>query len=82
MMRNLVLERLVMVLAGGAALIVPTVIMVPHKDLLTTLVVTSVATVMFAGALALFGTKLKGETVLASVAAYAAVLVVFMRTSD
>ncbi|KAK0708059.1 hypothetical protein B0H67DRAFT_327235 [Lasiosphaeris hirsuta] len=82
MTRNLSLERLGMGLAGGAALIVPMLIMVLHKDLVTTLVTTSVATMLFAGGLALLGTKLRGETVLASVAAYAAVLVVFVGTSD
>jgi VIT1/CCC1 family predicted Fe2+/Mn2+ transporter len=79
---KLYLERLAMGLAGGAALIAPMVIMVLKKDLVTTLVTTTVATMLFAGGLALLGTKLKGEMVLASVAAYAAVLVVFVGTSD
>ncbi|KAK1751254.1 hypothetical protein QBC47DRAFT_391504 [Echria macrotheca] len=78
---NLYLDRLVMGLAGGTALIAPMLIMVLHKDLVTTLVTTTAATMLFAGALALLGTKLKGETVLASVAAYAAVLVVFVGTN-
>ncbi|KAK0616196.1 hypothetical protein B0T14DRAFT_567817 [Immersiella caudata] len=76
------LERLGMGLAGGLALIIPMLIMVLQKDLVTTLVTTSVATMLFAGGLALLGTRLKGETVLASVAAYAAVLVVFVGTSE
>jgi hypothetical protein len=80
--RNLILERLAMGLAGGAALIVPMVIMVLHNDLLTTLLTTGVATMVFAGVLALFGKNLKGETVLGSVAAYTAVLVVFVGTSN
>jgi hypothetical protein len=75
------LERLGMGLAGGTALIIPMLIMVLRNDLITTLVTTAVATMLFAGALALLGTRLKGETVLASVAAYAAVLVVFVGTS-
>lgn len=75
-------ERLWMGILGGLALIGPMLLMVLHKDLLTTLVTTSVATLLFAVALALLGTRLRGETVLASVAAYAAVLVVFVGTSS
>ncbi|KAK4442520.1 hypothetical protein QBC34DRAFT_24554 [Podospora aff. communis PSN243] len=82
MTRKLYLERLGMGLVGGLALIIPMVIMVLQKDLVTTLITTSVATMLFAGGLALLGTRLKGETVLASVAAYAAVLVVFVGTSE
>lgn len=70
--RHQYLERLVMGLAGGAALTIPMLVMVLRKDLLTSLLTTSVATMLFAGALALFGTRLKWETVLASVVAYAA----------
>ncbi|KAJ0114948.1 hypothetical protein J7T55_004691 [Diaporthe amygdali] len=71
-------QRASMGLLGGFALIVPMLIMVLKNDLLTTLIVTSASTVIFAGVLAIFGRELKGETVLASVAAYAAVLVVFI----
>lgn len=70
--------RASMGLLGGFALIVPMLIMVLQNDLLTTLIVTSASTVIFAGVLAIFGREFKGETVLASVAAYAAVLVVFI----
>ena len=71
-------ERLWMGLLGGLALIAPMLIMVLHKDLLTTLLTASVATVLFAGAMALLASETRGETVLAAVAAYAAVLVVFV----
>jgi hypothetical protein len=74
------LERLGMGMAGGVALIVPMLVMVLREDLLTQLLTTTVATMLFAGGLAIFGKNLKGETVLASVAAYAAVLVVFIGT--
>ena len=70
-------ERITMGLLGGLALISPMLLMVLHKDLLTTLLTVSVSTILFAAALAFF-TRLPGETVLASVAAYAAVLVVFV----
>lgn len=73
-------ERITMGLLGGLALIAPMLLMVLHKDLLTTLLTVSVSVILFAAALAAF-TQLKGETVLASVAAYAAVLVVFVGTN-
>jgi hypothetical protein len=76
------LERLGMGLGGGIALIVPMLVMVLRDDVLTQLLTTTVATMLFAGALAIFGRNLKGETVLASVAAYAAVLVVFIGASS
>lgn len=76
------LQRLWMGVAGGLALIVPMLIMVLHRDLITTLLVASVSTLLFAGVLALRGQGLKGETVLSAVAAYAAVLVVFVGASS
>lgn len=76
------LERLRMGALGGLALIAPMLIMVLHHDLLTTLMTTSLATILFAGALAWWGTKHSGEAVLGAVAAYAAVLVVFVGTSS
>lgn len=75
-------ERLWMGIAGGLALIVPMIIMVLKKDLLTTLLTTSSATLLFAGVLAIAPTDIRGETVLAAVAAYAAVLVVFVGASS
>lgn len=80
--RKGLVERLTMGIAGGTAMIVPMLIMVLHKDLLTTLLVTSVSTLAFAGLLAIGGQGLKGDTVLAAVAAYAAVLVVFVGASS
>ncbi|KAG8164163.1 hypothetical protein KVR01_006081 [Diaporthe batatas] len=80
--RKGLLERLTMGVAGGTALIIPMLIMVLHKDLLTTLLVTSVSTLIFAGLLAIGGKGLKGDTVLAAIAAYAAVLVVFVGASS
>jgi hypothetical protein len=74
-------ERITMGLLGGLALIGPMLLMVLHKDLLTTLLTVGVSTILFAAALSVF-TQLQGETVLASVAAYAAVLVVFVGTSS
>ncbi|KAK3303894.1 heterokaryon incompatibility protein-domain-containing protein [Chaetomium strumarium] len=60
------LERLGMGLGGGVALIVPMLVMVLRDDVLTQLLTTTVATMLFA----------------ASVAAYAAVLVVFIGASS
>ena len=76
------LERFAMGILGGLAMIGPVLIMVLHKDLLTSLLTTSVATLLFAGALAIWGKSLGGDTVLALVAAYAAVLVVFIGSSS
>ncbi|RAQ51906.1 hypothetical protein AFGD_006005 [Aspergillus flavus] len=72
------LERLLMGVCGGVALIAPMLIMVLHKDQATALTTTSVATILFAVGLAILGKNLQGQDVLAAVAAYAAVLVVFV----
>jgi hypothetical protein len=63
-------ERLWMGSFGGLALIVPMLVMVLHRSLRGSLIVSSAGTVLFAFALAL-----------AATAAYAAVLVVFVGTS-
>lgn len=76
------LERFLMGMLGGLALIGPMLIMVLHNDRLTTLLTTSVATLLFAGALAYWRRSTSGETVLAMVAAYAAVLVVFVGSNS
>lgn len=74
-------ERLVMGLLGGFSLIGPMLLMVLHKDLKTTFSTASIATILFAFVLAVF-TNLTGQTLLATVAAYAAVLVVFVGSSS
>ncbi|KAN0122865.1 hypothetical protein V8E51_001191, partial [Hyaloscypha variabilis] len=74
-------ERLWMGSFGGLALIVPMLIMVLHRSVHGSLIVTSVGTVLFAVALALAARSLKGMDVLAATAAYAAVLVVFVGSS-
>lgn len=56
-------------------------VMVLHKDQVTTLATASVATMYFAVGLAYLGTNLKGQEVLACVAMYAAVLVMFVGTN-
>lgn len=77
------IERLSLGVLGGLAIITPMVIMALKNSLLTSLLVTSIATMLFAGILALprVGKSLDGSTVLTAVAAYAAVLVVFVGTS-
>ncbi|RAH76620.1 hypothetical protein BO86DRAFT_404481 [Aspergillus japonicus CBS 114.51] len=69
-------------LCGGLALIAPMLLMVLHNDTPTTLATASAATIIFALGLAWFGEDLDGKDVLASVAAYAAVMVVFIGTSS
>jgi hypothetical protein len=71
-------ERLWMGLLGGVALIGPMLLMALHKGLVTALVITTVATILFVCVLSVFGKSLNGQTMVASVAAYAAVLVVFV----
>ncbi|KAJ5629702.1 hypothetical protein N7528_003359 [Penicillium herquei] len=75
-------ERIFMGVCGGVALIAPMLLMVLHKTQATTLATTSVATILFALMLALLGKDLRGQDVLAAVAAYAAVLVVFVGASS
>lgn len=72
------LERLSMGICGGVALIAPMLLMVLHNDQVTALATTSVATMFFAVGLAFLGKNLRGQEVLGAVAAYAAVLVVFV----
>lgn len=74
-------SRFHMALFGGLALITPMLIMANKQGLISTLVTTSVATVIFAAAIVVIGDDLSGKDVLASTAAYTAVLVVFVGTS-
>lgn len=80
---RLFFERFTLGVFGGLAIIAPMLIMALSNSLLVSLVVTSVTTMLFAVLLALpvFGGGLDGPTVLVSVAAYAAILVVFVGTS-
>lgn len=80
---RLFFERFTLGVFGGLAIIAPMLIMALSTSLLVSLVVASVATMLFAVLLALpmLGGELDGKTVLASVAAYAAILVVFVGTS-
>jgi VIT1/CCC1 family predicted Fe2+/Mn2+ transporter len=74
-------SRLAMALFGGIALIVPTVIMTLYQDVKTCLIVTAVATVIFAFIFALGARDGTGKDVLGATAAYTAVLVVFLGSS-
>ena len=73
--------RLRMAAFGGAALLVPMLIMALRPGLVVDLVTTSVATVLFGAATVLMLTDSSGRDVLAATAAYAAVLVVFVGSS-
>jgi hypothetical protein len=84
-------QRFVWGLGGGLALIGPMLLMVLHKTLLTTLLTSSVAVILFAFLIAMIssglipGTKtidLGPRDVLAATATYAAVLVVFVGVSS
>lgn len=71
--------RLWAALFVGVALIAPMLIMVLHSTLVTTLVTSSVATLLFALLVAL-GSGWEDDKVVSAVAAYAAVMVVFVGT--
>jgi hypothetical protein len=74
-------KRLYMAIFGGFAVVAPMLLMVLYKHILTSLLTTSLAVFLFALAMATFSTA-NPETLLAAVAAYAAVLVVFVGTSS
>ena len=79
-------ERFLWGIGAGIALIAPMLLMVLHNTLLTTLIATSVSVIIFAFVVALISSGLIGmkavdlgpKDVLATTAAYAAVLVVFV----
>jgi len=73
------LERFAMAMFGGIALIGPMLLMVLHKDRATNLSTTSVATLLFAAIIARFSSGTP-EVIVGVVAAYTAVLVVFVGT--
>jgi hypothetical protein len=79
--KNAYLERLLLGSFGGIMLIGPMLLMVLNYNRNTTLITTSVATALFTIVLATFARGMAGKDVLAAVAAYAAVLVVFVGTS-
>jgi len=74
-------SRLLMAVFGGVALIAPVILMTLKPTLTVDLVTASVATAVFSLALVGFATDMSGKDVLASTAAYAAVMVVFIGTS-
>ncbi|CZT21794.1 uncharacterized protein RCC_07660 [Ramularia collo-cygni] len=73
---SLMVDRLFVALAGGASMLVPMIIMAFATSRTARLLVTSLATIIFANAMAL--TSASKENVVASTAAYAAVMVVFI----
>ncbi|KAI1439354.1 hypothetical protein F5Y02DRAFT_424108 [Annulohypoxylon stygium] len=74
-------SRFHMAVFGGTALIAPVVFMTLKPTLIGNLVAASVSTTIFATIMVIFATDASGKDVLASTAAYAAVLVVFIGTS-
>lgn len=81
--RDKFIRRLSLGVLGGLAILVPMLIMALVNTLMMSLVVTCVATLLFAVVLSLplYGGDLDEQTVLGAVAAYAAILVVFVGTS-
>jgi hypothetical protein len=71
--------RFIMAMFGGVALIGPMLLMVLHKDRATDLATTSVAVFLFAVIIAVYSNAAP-EVIVGTVAAYAAVLVVFVGT--
>lgn len=76
-----VLKRFGMGLLGAVALLAPMILMVLHKDKLTTLLTVSVATLIFAFLIAVYSHKRPLE-LFSITAAYSAVLVVFVGSSS
>ncbi|KAH7378609.1 hypothetical protein BKA64DRAFT_585735 [Cadophora sp. MPI-SDFR-AT-0126] len=74
------LARFIMAFVGGAALLIPMIIMVFDSSLSKSLATTSVSVLLFAGFLS-FGISASNQDTLAATATYAAVLVVFVGTS-
>ena len=74
------LARFVVGFVGGAALIVPMLVMSIKRSQAKSLTTTSVAVVLFAVAMAV-GIRATNAETLAATAAYAAVLVVFVGTN-
>lgn len=68
-------------LLGGVALIAPVLVMTLNPSLVGSLVTTLISTLVFALLVVIFATDSSGKDVLASTAAYAAVMVVFIGTS-
>lgn len=76
------IQRILMGLFGGIALICPVLIMALSPSRNTNLITVSLATIVFAILLAIGASDSTGKDVLAATAAYTAVLVVFFGTSS
>ncbi|KAI0880288.1 uncharacterized protein GGS22DRAFT_87818, partial [Annulohypoxylon maeteangense] len=74
-------SRLHMAVFGGTALLAPVIFMTLKPTLIGNLVTASVSMAIFAMIMVIFATDANGKDVLASTAAYAAVMVVFIGTS-
>ncbi|KAI0385616.1 hypothetical protein F5Y04DRAFT_276949 [Hypomontagnella monticulosa] len=74
-------SRLLMAVFGGMAVIAPVMIMTLKPSIIGDLVTTLVSTMIFAIAMVILATDASGKDVLASTAAYAAIMVVFLGTS-
>ena len=75
------LARFIVAVTGGLSLVVPMIIMRLHQNVNKSLIVTSVAVVLFSAVVSLFF-KVSNADTLGITAAYAAVLVVFVGTSS
>ncbi|KAF4625515.1 hypothetical protein G7Y89_g12652 [Cudoniella acicularis] len=79
--RKVPFDRLWMGVVGGIAVFGPMILMVLERPTRTSLITVSAATMLFTLGLAFNAKTTSGKDVLAAVAAYAAVLVVFVGTS-
>lgn len=70
------LDRLLVGIAGGASLLVPMILMTFEETRTARLIIVSVATLLFAAAMAL--TTTSKDNVIAATAAYAAIMVVYI----
>ena len=74
------LDRFLTGLAGGISLLVPMIVMTFLPGRTARLVIVSVATMLFAAAMSL--TAVSKDNVIAATAAYAAIMVVYIGSSD
>lgn len=77
---SMVVDRLIVALAGGAGMLAPMIIMAFATSRTARLLVVSLATLVFANFMAL--TSASKENVVAATAAYAAVMVVFIGSAE
>lgn len=74
-----VIERFIMAVGGGISLVAPMIFMVYYRSLAAAVAMTSIAVIVFSGVMAVYSNGAP-VSIVGTVAAYAAVLVVFVGT--